>query len=633
MKLNEFMIVCMLFGATSNTQAQIKNGFYTIKLAASGKGLDADFPNIKNNGCIVHLWDFKKESITQNWIITKLDNKADNPFSTYKITLAASGKALDAEQTNIFINDCKVRLWDDNKGVQSQAWYIKALGNNKFQIVLAASGKALDADAPNINNNDCIVHLWDKRNDGFKTQTWIIQPSQVKPVPPPPLPPNGQGEVRDHRGEPANTRALLIEETATEKKYQLSMINPMTAEDQALWNKAVNGQLGIIGSDYRGFEDIGSAAFERAAEAIYIPNNLNFWYPQKQTSPQPTTLKYYKRTLMGMVDTRQKPEVQDIKEEYNDFDVNIHIVPFINYNYFITEAHKPEMSKKQFIKEVASNVSKKHPWVTYINGCPDKFYTVEAEIELGNDAEEKFLPLINQLPGKGIGVYGPWVWDEGHCHQPEIHPSEQIWWSDNINNKKTYFFNLFCDASQRFWWRSQMDDGTKVKPWGAPPIKGVFAIAFEVDLGNGIAANSIAPKIFEVQHISEFNVRDYSKTDQLIGNKTHNLVYNGRTIISFIPHNNNIKVSFEKLGTVSEGIKGNKIRGFLVLETEVGSVSLLNNGKVNIPPFNSMQLPPDADPNKVPEAIEKIAFKKVDGHYMFKVIETTKNSTPVHTEY
>jgi hypothetical protein len=291
--------------------------------------------------------------------------------------------------------------------------------------------------------------------------------------------------------------------------------------------------------------------------------------------------------------------------------------------YLITDGHKSEVSTKQAIKEYDKNEAH----------CGKVFTRVEAEIETGNDAEEKLMKLVNNRLEKKIGVYGPWVWDEGHCHQPEIHPSEQIWWSDVVNAQKIYTCNVICDNSKRFWWRNQMDDGTKIKPWGAPPIKGVFAIAFEVDMGNASAAAGFAPKTFEVQHISEFNIRDYSKTDQIVGNKTHNLVYDGKTIVSFIPHNNNIKVSFEKLGIVSAGIKSSKIRGFLVLETEVGSVSLLNNGKVTVGQFHTLQLPANADPNKVDEGIEELAFKKVDGHYMFKVIETTKNNNPVNTEY
>ena len=67
----------------------------------------------------------------------------------------------------------------------------------------------------------------------------------------------------------------------------------------------------------------------------------------------------------------------------------------------------------------------------------------------------------------GSDFRGP---EEGHCCHPEIHPAEQIWWSDPFGEGRVYFCNLFCDESGRFWWRDQMDDGTKLKPWAEPPI-------------------------------------------------------------------------------------------------------------------------------------------------------------------
>ncbi len=442
------------------------------------------------------------------------------------------------------------------------------------------------------------------------------------------------GNIRDHR----NETGILIEETATEKKYKILSIDNMLPTNQALWNTAVNDQLGIIGNDFRGFEDIGSACFEREAAAIYIPNNLNFWFPQSQTSDQHTNLKYYKRTMVGRVDSRHRPEVQNIKEQYEDFDLNVFVKPDTKFMYLINEGHKPEMSKKQFIKEIAGNASIRHPWVTTITGCPSAFTGVEAEIELGNDAEAKFVPLINQMVEKKIGVYGPWIWDEGHCYQPEIHPSEEIWWNTTTKNQKIYNCNVFCDASKRFWWRSQMDDGIKIKPWGAPPIKGLFGIAFEVDLGNGVTANSGSQKIFEVSNISDFNVRDYAKTDNVISDKIHSLNYQGINIVSFIPHNNSFKISFEKIGLVpaTSTLGSSYIRGFIVIETEVGTcvlknkiVSIINPNYIPQgaqPKFITITIPDNADPNKVSEEIEKKAFEKKDGHYMFKVTESTKSN-------
>src|SRR5262249_60572407 len=125
-----------------------------------------------------------------------------------------------------------------------------------------------------------------------------------------------------------------------------------------------------------------------------------------------------------------------------------------------------------------------------------------------------------------IGVYGPWIYDKGHCCHSEIHPAEQVWFRDDVpNGGKKYSLNVICDGSKRFWWRDQMDDGTKLKPWGAPPIKGLFAIAFETELGK-------PPVTFEVSDLDSFNVAHVPNSNQ-----TYSLVFQNSPIVTFTPHN------------------------------------------------------------------------------------------------
>jgi hypothetical protein len=47
-------------------------------------------------------------------------------------------------------------------------------------------------------------------------------------------------------------------------------------------------------------------------------------------------------------------------------------------------------------------------------------------------------------------------------------------------------------------------------------------------------------------------------------NQAHNLVYQGQTLVSFIPHNDTFKVSFENVGLKTEGISFNRgvVHGF-----------------------------------------------------------------------
>jgi hypothetical protein len=225
---------------------------------------------------------------------------------------------------------------------------------------------------------------------------------------------------------------------------------------------------------------------------------------------------------------------------------------------------------------------------------------VEVEVQPSADVHSGTAQRLNDaILARGpqaIGVYGPWIYDRGHCCHPEIHPAEQIWWRDELSTtQRRYSFNVFCDASRRFWWRDQMDDGIKLKPWGAPPITGIFAVAFEVELDKG-------PATFEVATIEDRNVAAVPN-----GNRVYNLVHQGKNLVTFIPHNDAFSVSFEHVGSTGD----NTVRGFLVLETTVGSLT------------QTSAIPPGQDVNTVDEQLEREAFRKVDGRYVFTVTQTS----------
>lgn len=375
--------------------------------------------------------------------------------------------------------------------------------------------------------------------------------------------------------------------------------------DTALYDKAVNDQMGIIGSDYMPRRSIGTAAFEREFDRKSLAgfgldllggSTINFWFPQKrrnETSP-------YKQTLSGRI-----TEVRVASEKILiDRDVNIDIIPSLNYDYLIKEGHRPELTKLTSAGQRYKNET---------IGCPANFVTVEAEIDMQQTAKDRLVAMLTPRTGQNICVYGPWIYDAGHCDHPEIHPAEQIWWSTGSadpGNDKEYYCNVYCDASKRFWWRDQMDDGTKIKPWGAPPIEGTFAIAFEATPGR-------PAKTFEVSDIDANNVEN-----PRIRNKSYNLVYKGQTIVSFIPNSNAFRVSYEKVG-----LYGDKIRGFLVITTKVGSVRQIATEVVIQPqdpskPYNTKKTAPvplGTDVNKIRQSWERKVFEKKEGHYMFKV--------------
>jgi Ricin-type beta-trefoil lectin domain-like len=419
MKRMKKLILCIVFlPYCLLVMGQIQAGRYTIRLSASGKALDADFTNRYRNDCKIHLWSFNKDSETQNWNITKIDSKAaDNPNNLYKITLAISSKALDADPTNFLNNECRVRLWDDKNGINAQAWIIKSLGNNKYQIVLAVSGKALDADGPNINNNDCIVHLWDKRNDGFKTQTWLIETSKPIPVPPPPpVPKPMEGVVRDHRTDPVTV-------------IRYAQWNNLRSQPQKNFDDAMQKHQGIIAMD---------ALFPTAA---YIgAGNVSVEYAPLHNRPTHIPIDGYKRPHTGFGIGFNKGET----DFTGDNDVTCYIFPNAGNTYYEDK----------------------------INSGTTKARKVEGEI----DILDKFWPTVkNYLPKpyNQITAYGAWVhenhnyWDTRRHDYLEIHPMENVWWTTLMANRLAYRIVVFSDSSFKF---------TK---WTPNPVLAVNAIAFE----------------------------------------------------------------------------------------------------------------------------------------------------------
>lgn len=396
-------------------------------------------------------------------------------------------------------------------------------------------------------------------------------------------------------------------------------------------------QLGVVGNNFRGSEEIGSACFERESTSKFIPNNINFWYLQRAPNDH---RPYFKRTLCGTV---LKSKQVRIVDTYPDYDVNINIRPDPDYMYLLTDAKPREYTTIMNLQWEASKVSidnllTKPAWnwegSSGQASCDDpetieEFENIEVEIapEYWPQNNHPFgrarltdMALIRT--GKKMCAYGVWIWDEGHCRHAEIHPAEQLWWSDPDGTGMKYTCNVFCDASKRFWWRHQMDDGTKMHPWGAPPVKGLFAIAFDVPLTLNDAAIGNVAKRFEVSNIEDYNVMEYPNANQV-----YLLNYQGRTLVSFIPRNNAFRVSFEHVGLDPVT---NSVKGFLVIETSVGTVTQIAT-EAYVPSGRNIvkiTIPPNSDPDHIAEQYEERFFKKVEGRYQFNIIQTTVTARP-----
>jgi len=411
------------------------------------------------------------------------------------------------------------------------------------------------------------------------------------------LPPNpGVGAVGPPLPSQAPPPTTVVQVTGS--TFAIQVLGPQSPIQAQQWDHAINDQFGVLGSDYRGAEEIGSAAFERASNNPIIPDFINFWYPQIQ--PRDHRGRYFKRTLIGTVD---HAEIAALDGTYEDHDFNILVTPNDAHRYLIDEGHPRTYTDIMSTEWNATFHQHGQASCDDVNSVRD-FTFVDVEILPSSDVHagvsEGLRDRIEAVPSRTIGVYGPWIYDKGHCCHSEIHPSEEVWWRDlGSGGSATYSFNVFCDASKRFWWRDQMDDGTKLKPWGAPPITGVFAIAFEVNQPSPIVP--VRPLEFRVTEIDSLNV-----ARKTTGSPVTELTYLGATLARFIPANDLFSASFEQIGTGPDG----RIRGFLVLETTVG---LLTQKLVND------TYPAGVDVNAIPQDDERKVYEKEEGRHLFQV--------------
>jgi hypothetical protein len=428
-------------------------------------------------------------------------------------------------------------------------------------------------------------------------------PENHVPVVSPPLPPHDLPQPAvTTGGTPAEPASASV------KNVEISTFEVFGFVQQSLWDTATTGQSGIIGSEYRGLEPIGSAAFERASNNRAIPDNLNFWYPQAQPRDhRGDGAGHFKRTLSG---TLRRADVSDISGTFQDHDLNIDITPAEGYTHLLTDAHPREYTD---IMSMQWNLSLHQSGQADCDSAEskDEFTFLEAEIDSSSTAKDYLKSALAGVIGGQVGVYGPWIYDKGHCCHAEIHPAEQIWWSQDSLAGREYFCNLLVDESERFWWRDQMDDGTKLKPWGAPPLTGTFAIAFETKVNTPV-------KLFTIAVQEVFN--DVTEHEDFA---RHNLVYGGTTLVSVVQDPKSLlKVSFEHVGLVEPDI----VRGLVVLEATVGKCTQIATKVDGAVAAHGLilkvDIPEGSDVNTVPQQFERQAFKKEAGRLLMRVSET-----------
>ncbi len=372
-------------------------------------------------------------------------------------------------------------------------------------------------------------------------------------------------------------------------------IPQITSAQQTRWMLADTKQLGIIGNDWDGPDEIGIAPAERKMNlGLANPQFLNFWFPNIRAQDNN---KAWKRTLIGKM--KEEAEHYENNFVFPDHDIDFYVIPDKDYQYLIDENPKPNVS----FFSGAGNIINDHERPN----CPTVHDHVEGEIDLADINEKQFVNFFNEemKTAKNAGFYGTWMYDRGHCDHPEIHPAEQIWWSKRSTDVFTYRCNLVCDYSDRYNRDNQYDSDNgklSVKPWARPPIKGVFAISFMVKPGQRI--------LYRIFQHDNYNVNK-SKTVSFDLAKVHHYIINGKKVITVVePELKCMKVSFEDIAYDRAG----NLTGFIVLTSAVGQVVKGDPvpGHLFFEVKRSVLKSTDTPPGKIKISLESIECTGVD---------------------
>ena len=344
---------------------------------------------------------------------------------------------------------------------------------------------------------------------------------------------------------------------------RLTSIATLDASFAAKWNQS-QMQHDIIGSDFMGKQEIGTAAAERFGPGGHV---MDWWFP----------LDAFKKTIGGELIENAMFEV-NLGENLGDYDQNLDIIPTADFasdfRFSLQKATDRNNGRDPLVDDHVPNTA-----------CSEDDYRdfrinwmeFEFDLHLTNarsyfDTHTANAPRIKSSSGSGdtVFAYGPWVSDAGHCHKPEIHPAEQVWWRKTHSSKKIdYFLLLNADQSHRFDVPDNFDEHEVIgrdrylkQVWAPKPLKGAFAIVFGIKSGKERC-------YLDISRISGEEISSSYSEGQL-----HYLVYNTDTIavVKEPPGADHLKISFQNVCSSNafnqDGTKN--IFGFIVLETQVG---------------------------------------------------------------
>lgn len=373
------------------------------------------------------------------------------------------------------------------------------------------------------------------------------------------------------------------------KAQTTTLTNLGPFKDNALYERALNNQLGVIGNDFYGDIQIGFAPAEGLAKAFANATWYNSHFP----------IDGYKRTICG---TLHQYYIRS-RDSNDDDDVHFIVRPNLPNSAYLLDLHNnkikidnlTKVSKVNFLQtEYAQMSNYDLQSIETIEGYNDIIKSVNLKVQgllhtphFLREAKYKILGEIDlpyhnylsrfsgYLPKEELNcscIYGPWVNDRldafgGSYHDYlEIHPTEQAWWTYKKKNSEViYHLAAFGDNSGVYNDRSHYDtDGGNLSffgTWHQCPQVETFAIPFEMRKNTPTLNVLLENKLVNggaIKSLDEASVKT--------------LRYNQRDIIK-VTNQSWLSVSFEKTGIYKIIGKDTIIRGFIVLKASLSGNS------------------------------------------------------------
>jgi len=309
----------------------------------------------------------------------------------------------------------------------------------------------------------------------------------------------------------------------TYSRHKIVEFRPLRPDD---YNSAIEERLGVVANDFYGKQSLSKLSAQMTKWSMITGFKETLCGPM---------VAYYKRTPYRLAS-------EDAEDR--DDDIHFELIPTLAGKGL----HQDAMNK---IKPSGSIVG--------------------PEIDISDDVYiNKMRKYNSNVPKQEIdyvGVYGPWVLDEGH-NNLEIHAAEQVWWVNRKGNIDNYHLYSFYDASGR-------------KPFGHWTVNTVDQLPLELSTGKSLSTTfsvAIQGKLHTPPVKVELHVIHSKKVvANYLDAKRHFLIYN-RDTLAIVNENyasDIIEIKFEKIGLDPGALLKNPpdsiFTGFVVIRSEVGN--------------------------------------------------------------